>query len=82
MSITPINPANGEVLETYPRMDTEEIKEIVASANRSFQEWKNTDFSQRAKVLMQGSTDPQGSVHGTGGADGQGDGQTAHPGDR
>jgi acyl-CoA reductase-like NAD-dependent aldehyde dehydrogenase len=45
MSIKTINPANGEVLATYPLMGTEEIKETVESANRAFQQWRSTVFS-------------------------------------
>jgi len=51
MSITTINPANGEVLETYPLMGAAEINEAIDSAKRAYQEWKQVSYEQRSGVL-------------------------------
>ena len=51
MSITTINPANGEVLETYPLMDAAEISDAIEPTKRAFQEWKRANFAERSKVL-------------------------------
>jgi succinate-semialdehyde dehydrogenase/glutarate-semialdehyde dehydrogenase len=51
MGVTTINPASGEILKTYPLMDAAEIEVTIEAANRAFQVWRRTDFSERSKVL-------------------------------
>ena len=48
MSITSINPATDEVLETLEQTGAEEIDRILDRSRAAFLEWRDTRFSQRA----------------------------------
>jgi succinate-semialdehyde dehydrogenase / glutarate-semialdehyde dehydrogenase len=46
--IKSINPATEEEIKSYSEMGKEEINRIIINADKSFEKWKRTDFSQRA----------------------------------
>ena len=48
MSIQSVNPATGEVLETFTPASPEELDRIVARAHAAFREWRSVPFSARA----------------------------------
>jgi succinate-semialdehyde dehydrogenase/glutarate-semialdehyde dehydrogenase len=53
MSIQSINPATGEVLETFPQMTVTEVDEILETAYACFREWRNRPFAERAKKMAE-----------------------------
>jgi succinate-semialdehyde dehydrogenase/glutarate-semialdehyde dehydrogenase len=48
MSIQSVNPATGEVLETFTPTSPEELERIVARAQAAFVEWRAVPFAARA----------------------------------
>ncbi|MGH7768215.1 MAG: NAD-dependent succinate-semialdehyde dehydrogenase [Candidatus Binatia bacterium] len=53
MSIQSINPATGEVLETFQEMSTTEIDRILEAASTTFFEWRSRPFADRANRMRQ-----------------------------
>jgi len=51
LAIASINPATGERLRSFSALTREEVEVKLARAATVFQEWKNSEFSQRAAVL-------------------------------
>jgi succinate-semialdehyde dehydrogenase/glutarate-semialdehyde dehydrogenase len=51
MSIQSVNPATGDVIETYEATSPKELERILASAHAAFLEWRNTSFSTRARHM-------------------------------
>jgi len=51
MSIQSVNPATGDVTETYEPTSPKELERILASAHAAFLEWRNTPFSTRARHM-------------------------------
>src|SRR5713226_5867700 len=51
MSIQTINPATGEVLETFELYSQERIHEALDSAHQAFLRWRTTTFAERAGHL-------------------------------
>ena len=47
-----INPANLQVLTTYPPMQIPEVNKIIDLANNTFEEWRETSISSRSKLMM------------------------------
>lgn len=47
-----INPANLEILKTYPQMQPAEVNNIINSTNIAFEEWKETSFNFRSELMM------------------------------
>lgn len=50
--IQSINPANLQVIKTYHSMLPSEVNNIVDLTNSAFEEWKDTSFSHRTKLMM------------------------------
>ncbi|GEK49534.1 NAD-dependent succinate-semialdehyde dehydrogenase [Vreelandella venusta] len=50
-SITTVNPATGETLETYALMDASQAKQIVEASHEAFLDWRLKPLEQRAKVV-------------------------------
>ena len=50
-----INPANLQVLKTYPPMPISEVNSIINLTNDAFEEWRETSFSNRSKLMMKAS---------------------------
>jgi succinate-semialdehyde dehydrogenase / glutarate-semialdehyde dehydrogenase len=48
MSIQSVNPATGEVLETFTPTSPEDLERIVARARAAFVEWRSVPFAARA----------------------------------
>ncbi|WP_310026703.1 NAD-dependent succinate-semialdehyde dehydrogenase [Flavobacterium arsenatis] len=48
---TTINPANGETVNEYERIDLVKAKEKIASAKEVFTSWKQTSFAERSKLM-------------------------------
>src|SRR3989441_3943394 len=51
MSIQSVNPATGDVVETYEETSPKEIERILAGAQAAFAEWRNTPFTARARPM-------------------------------
>src|SRR2546428_12465006 len=51
MSIQSVNPATGDVVETYEETSPKEIERILAGAQAAFAEWRNTPFTARARAM-------------------------------
>ena len=47
-----INPANGKLIHSYPEMTIGEVIKILQLVNDSFNEWKGTDFKERAQLML------------------------------
>lgn len=51
MTITSINPANGETLATYEEMTHEEVNHIIQQTHQAFLGWRETPFAERTRVM-------------------------------
>ena len=51
MSIQSINPATGEVLETFELFSPTQIDEALGAAHSAFQSWRETDFAERSALF-------------------------------
>src|ERR1035437_8283504 len=49
--IKSINPANEEEIKSYSEMGKKEINRIIINADKSFDLWKRTSFTQRADKM-------------------------------
>tara|TARA_R110000868_G_scaffold353876_2_gene615084 strand:- start:35474 stop:36841 length:1368 start_codon:yes stop_codon:yes gene_type:complete len=50
MSVTTINPANGEKLKTYQYMSHDEVTTIIDSTHKDYLSWKNTTEDYKANL--------------------------------
>ena len=46
-----VNPFTGEVIKNYTEYTSEEVTSIISQVDNAFQQWKLTDFEQRAKLM-------------------------------
>jgi len=51
MTIESINPATGEVLETFDETSGRELERILAAAHAAFLEWRTVPFATRAQKM-------------------------------
>ncbi len=51
MSIQTINPATGEVIETYQEMSSDEVKQLLDNVHLTYTCWRESDFGTRKKQL-------------------------------
>ena len=51
MSMQSVNPATGEVIETFEATSAREVERILATAHAAFLEWRTTPFDVRARHL-------------------------------
>lgn len=51
MSIASINPATGEVIETFEPFTAEQIDETLTRARRAYREWRTTSFAERSALV-------------------------------
>jgi succinate-semialdehyde dehydrogenase/glutarate-semialdehyde dehydrogenase len=49
--IKSINPATDEEIKSYTEMGREELNRIIINADKSFEQWKRTSFTQRADKM-------------------------------
>ncbi|MCU0332152.1 MAG: NAD-dependent succinate-semialdehyde dehydrogenase [Ignavibacteriaceae bacterium] len=47
-----INPANLQIIKTYPRMLPSEVNETIDLTNNAFEKWKQTSFIDRSRLMM------------------------------
>ncbi len=47
-----VNPANLQTIKTYSQMQSSEVNKILNLTNRAFEEWKDTSFDHRSKLMM------------------------------
>ncbi len=52
MSIQSINPATGEVIETFEPYTPAQVNAALEQARAAFLDWRQTSFGERARVLM------------------------------
>jgi succinate-semialdehyde dehydrogenase / glutarate-semialdehyde dehydrogenase len=52
MTIQTVNPATGEIIQTYPEMDAATVNYIIESTHAAFLAWQKTSFQQRAQMLQ------------------------------
>ncbi|MDH3269205.1 MAG: NAD-dependent succinate-semialdehyde dehydrogenase [Ignavibacteria bacterium] len=50
-----INPANLQILKTYPPMQISEVNKIIDLTNNAFLDWRETSFSNRSKLMLKAS---------------------------
>src|SRR6058998_3728333 len=53
MNIQSINPATGEVLESFQEMTASEVDRILEAAYTVFHEWRSRPFADRAKKMRE-----------------------------
>ena len=56
MAIESVNPATGEILETFRESTREDVDRMLAAAHAAFLEWRDTRFAARAKNMRQAAT--------------------------
>jgi succinate-semialdehyde dehydrogenase/glutarate-semialdehyde dehydrogenase len=52
MSINSINPANGQVIQSYQSHTPKELSKIIAGTHQAWENWKETPFSLRTELLL------------------------------
>jgi succinate-semialdehyde dehydrogenase/glutarate-semialdehyde dehydrogenase len=50
MALHAVNPTTGETIKTYDELTPTEVGQIVTQAHKTFQDWKQTTFAERARV--------------------------------
>ena len=53
MSLQSVNPATGEVLETFAATSSRELDTIVATSHAAFLEWRTVPFKTRAERMRE-----------------------------
>ena len=53
MSIESINPATGQVIETFEPFTTAQVDETLSRARTAYRQWRTTPFAKRAALLRQ-----------------------------
>ena len=56
MAIESLNPATGEVLETFREIGREDVERMLAAAHAAFLEWRDARYAARAKNMRQAAT--------------------------
>ncbi|MCF6178714.1 MAG: NAD-dependent succinate-semialdehyde dehydrogenase [Geopsychrobacter sp.] len=51
MALQSLNPATGELLETYPEWPVEQTMQVLDEVTAAWRQWKNTSFEDRAVYL-------------------------------
>ena len=51
MLIQTINPTTGKVLKSYPELNRDELFKAIEKSDEAFQNWKDTDFNSRSKLM-------------------------------
>lgn len=52
MSIQTINPATGEVLNSYQEISNDQVDRVIGNAHRAFISWRETSFPERTQKMM------------------------------
>src|SRR5262247_277037 len=53
MSLQSVNPATGEILETFTQTSSRELDRIVAQSHAAFHEWRTVPFKARAERMRE-----------------------------
>ena len=53
MSLQSVNPATGEILETFAATSSPELDRIVAQSHAAFLEWRRVPFTARAERMRE-----------------------------
>ena len=53
MSIQSVNPATGEVLETFSATSAAELQRVLARAHTAFPQWRAVPFAERARLMRE-----------------------------
>jgi succinate-semialdehyde dehydrogenase/glutarate-semialdehyde dehydrogenase len=53
LSIQSVNPATGDILESFPEASGHELDRILATAHAAFSEWRAVPFAERAQRMRQ-----------------------------
>jgi succinate-semialdehyde dehydrogenase/glutarate-semialdehyde dehydrogenase len=53
MSIQSVNPATGEVLETFSATSAAELERVLARAHTAFPQWRAVPFAERARLMRE-----------------------------
>jgi len=56
MSIQSINPATGDVIETFQETTPQEVERILGSAQAAFHEWRALPFATRAQTMQKAAS--------------------------
>ena len=56
MSIQSINPATGQVLETFKETSAAEVERALATAHRAFLAWRDVPFSTRTQLMQKAAS--------------------------
>src|SRR5437762_14094752 len=56
MAIESLNPATGEVLETFREIGREDVERMLTAAHAAFVEWRDARYAARAKNMRQAAT--------------------------
>ncbi len=51
MTLTSINPATGDVLQTYEEMSPQQVDEIIGQVHQAFAEWRRVSIPERAGLM-------------------------------
>jgi len=51
MTVTAINPATGDSIETYEEMTAGDVREAIHNADAAFQDWRRTPFAHRTALM-------------------------------
>jgi succinate-semialdehyde dehydrogenase/glutarate-semialdehyde dehydrogenase len=52
MALHAVNPTTGETIKTYDELTPAEVGRIVTQVHKTFQDWKQTTFAERAHVMQ------------------------------
>ena len=65
MPISSINPATGEVLQTFDALNERQIEEKIARAAETFREHRRTSFANRAEKMSRAACVPNSDIRFT-----------------
>ncbi|WP_321530508.1 NAD-dependent succinate-semialdehyde dehydrogenase [uncultured Desulfuromonas sp.] len=52
MALESLNPATGELLETFNEMSSEEVQTIIEDVHTAYLDWRTTSFAQRKTLML------------------------------
>ncbi|WP_239923498.1 aldehyde dehydrogenase family protein [Agaribacterium haliotis] len=51
-SIDVFNPANGELIARVPQINSAQIKQVIAAADKGFAQWSATSLAERSELIL------------------------------
>ncbi len=52
MSLKSINPANGEIIQTYEEMSADEVADIINKTQEAYLAWRGSEYSERSAIML------------------------------